>query len=120
MIEFACSCDMKKHRAPLEGYEISSGAIKKIPQILKDYLRSNVKNIYGDSRFPAISVCGKSGTSQVGGGQTSNALFAGFAKDERYPLAFVCVVENGGYGATTCIPILSNILWECMAVMDAE
>ena len=39
MIEFACSCDMKKHRAPLEGYEISSGAIKKIPEILKDYHR---------------------------------------------------------------------------------
>ena len=39
MIEFACSCDMKKHRAPLEGYEISSGAIKKIPEILKDYKR---------------------------------------------------------------------------------
>ena len=30
---------MKKHRAPLEGYEISSGAIKKIPEILKDYHR---------------------------------------------------------------------------------
>lgn len=39
MIEFACSCDRKKHSAPLEGYEISSGAIQKIPQILKDYKR---------------------------------------------------------------------------------
>ena len=87
---------------------------------LKDYLRNNVKNVYGDSRFPAIGICGKSGTSQVGGGKTSNALFAGFANSERYPLAFVCVVENGGYGAATCIPILSNVLWECMAVMDAE
>ena len=91
-----------------------------VADTLKSYLRNNVKNVYGDGRFPSISVCGKSGTSQVGGGQTSNALFAGFADDERYPLAFVCVVENGGYGATTCIPILSNVLWECMAVMDAE
>ena len=39
MIEFSCSCEMKKHRAPLEGYEISSGAIEKIPTILKDYTR---------------------------------------------------------------------------------
>lgn len=37
MIEFECSCDMKKHRAPLEGCEISSGALEKIPQILADY-----------------------------------------------------------------------------------
>ena len=28
---------MKKHRAPLEGFEISSGALNKIPEILKDY-----------------------------------------------------------------------------------
>ncbi|MBQ9784060.1 MAG: sn-glycerol-1-phosphate dehydrogenase [Clostridia bacterium] len=37
MIEFACSCARKSHRAPVEGYEISSGAIEKIPAILKDY-----------------------------------------------------------------------------------
>jgi len=93
---------------------------EEIAGILKEYLRSNVKNIYGDSRFPAISICGKSGTSQLGGGEKSNAMFAGFAADERYPLAFVCVVENGGYGATTCIPILTSVLWECMAVLDAK
>ena len=33
MIEFACSCAIGAHRAPLEGYEISSGAIEKIPEI---------------------------------------------------------------------------------------
>ena len=37
MIEFACNCAMGGHKAPLEGYEISSGAIEKIPEILKDY-----------------------------------------------------------------------------------
>ena len=93
---------------------------EEVASTLKTYLRSNVKNIYGDHRFPAIGICGKSGTSQVGGEEVSNALFAGFATDERYPLAFICVVENGGYGATTCIPILSNVLWECIAVLDAE
>lgn len=39
MFEFECSCEMKKHRAPLEGYEISSGAIEKLPQLLKNYHR---------------------------------------------------------------------------------
>ena len=37
MIEFACSCERGSHKAPLNGYEISSGAIYKIPEILKDY-----------------------------------------------------------------------------------
>ena len=39
MIEFACTCAQKQHRAPLEGYDISAGAIAHIPQILKDYHR---------------------------------------------------------------------------------
>lgn len=39
MIEFACDCAQKKHSAPLEGYDISSGAIERIPEILKDYHR---------------------------------------------------------------------------------
>ncbi len=93
---------------------------EEIAQILKTYMRSNVQNVYGENRFPAIQICGKSGTSQLGGGEKSNAMFAGFALDERYPLAFVCVVENGGYGATACIPVLSRVLSECMTVLDAE
>ena len=93
---------------------------REVAEILKAYMRNNVQNIYGDGRFPAISVCGKSGTSQLGGGEKSNAMFAGFAADERYPLAFVCVVENGGYGATACIPILSKVLSSCMSVLDAK
>ena len=37
MIKFECDCSMGSHKAPLEGYDISSGAIKNIPEILKDY-----------------------------------------------------------------------------------
>lgn len=39
MIEFECACSMGLHRAPLEGYEISCGALQKLPEILKDYNR---------------------------------------------------------------------------------
>ena len=37
MIKFSCNCAQKEHSAPIEGWEISSGAIEKLPQILKDY-----------------------------------------------------------------------------------
>ncbi len=37
MIEFTCNCERKKHAAPLEGCEISCGAVGKIPEILHDY-----------------------------------------------------------------------------------
>ena len=88
--------------------------------ILQEYMRNNVSSVYGDEHFPGLKVCAKSGTSQLGGEQISNAMFAGFVADEAYPLAFVVVVENGGYGSSTCVPILSEVLAVCKNVMDAE
>ena len=83
-------------------------------------MRNNVELIYGAGNFPGLTVCAKSGTSQLGGEQTSNAMFAGFVSDPEYPLAFVVVVENGGYGASACVPVLSRVLEACKAVMDGE
>ena len=87
---------------------------------LQEFMRNNVVNNYGSGNFPGLTVCAKSGTSQLGGEQKSNAMFAGFVMDEEYPLAFIVVVENGGYGASTCVPILSKVLTTCKMVMDNE
>lgn len=105
-----------------------SAKIKQLPQVLspevaqklQEYMRNNVELIYGAGNFPGLTVCAKSGTSQLGGEQTSNAMFAGFVSDPEYPLAFVAVVENGGYGASACVPVLSRVLEACKAVMDGE
>lgn len=87
-------------------------------QLLKTYMRNNVQQVYGDSNFPGLSVCAKSGTSQLGGEQAPNAMFAGFVDSDQYPLAFIVVVENGGYGSHTCVPVLSKVLAACVEVMD--
>ena len=92
----------------------------KTAEQVRAFMRNNVQSIYGDWNFPGLNVCAKSGTSQLGGGQTSNAMFAGFVQDEQYPLAFIVVVENGGYGSATCVPILSQVLAVCKAVMDGQ
>lgn len=86
---------------------------------LCSYMRNNVEVKYGAGNFPGLTVCAKSGTSQLGGNQESNSMFAGFVADEEYPLAFIVVVENGGYGTSTCVPILSKVLAACKAEMDA-
>ena len=91
-----------------------------IAETLQEYLRNNVVSVYGADKFPKMTVCGKSGTSQLGGNQEPNAMFAGFVMDEEYPLAFIAVVENGGYGSSTCVPILSKVLAACKEVMDAS
>ena len=86
--------------------------------ILTELMANNVTASYGSDNFPGLTVCAKSGTSQVGGEEKSNALFAGFVADEEYPLAFIVVVENGGYGASTCVPILSKVLSACKTEMN--
>ncbi len=93
---------------------------EKIADAVKSYMRRNTELVYGDWNFPGLKVCAKSGTSQLGGGQRSNAMFAGFVDSEEYPLAFMVVVENGGYGSHTCVPVLSKVLGVCKAVMDQE
>ena len=45
-------------------------------------------------------------------------MFTGFVENEEYPLAFIVVVENGGYGASTCLPVLSKVLAACKTVLD--
>ena len=93
---------------------------KDVADTVKEYMRNNVTVVYGNGNFPGLNVCAKSGTSQLGGGQTSNAMFAGFVEDEAYPLAFIVVVENGGYGSHTCVPVLKPVLAACKAVLDGE
>ena len=90
-------------------------------RILQDFMYNDVKTIYGSGNFSGFQkVCGKSGTSQLGGDLTSNAMFSGFILDEAYPLAFVAVVENAGYGSANCVPVLSKVLSSCKQVMDQE
>ncbi len=88
--------------------------------ILKEFMRNNVVENYGAENFPGLTVCAKSGTGQVGGESSPNALFTGFVADAQYPLAFFVVVENGGYGRAVCVPIMARILASCKAVLDAR
>ncbi len=89
-------------------------------EILQQYMRYNVENKYGDSNFPGLSVCAKTGTGELDNGKASNAMFAGFVENEEYPLAFIICVEEGGYGRQTCVPIASKVLGACKDYMDAQ
>lgn len=91
---------------------------KETADTVKEYMRNNVTQKYGDWNFPGLSVCAKTGTAEVGGEQKPNAMFTGFVEDTRYPLAFIVCVEDGGYGSTVCIPIASKVLEACKTVID--
>lgn len=87
---------------------------------LQEMMRYNVEAIYGTWNFPQnVKVCAKSGTAETGS-DNNTATFAGFVLDERYPLAFIVVVEEGGAGSSTCAPIAGTVLQACINVMDGE
>lgn len=86
---------------------------QKTAQTVAEYMRNNVQNNYGDSYFPGLSVCAKTGTAEVGGDKKPNAMLAGFVMDADCPLAFIVCVEDGGYGAQVCLPIASSVLAVC-------
>lgn len=88
-------------------------------QRLSEMMRYNVETVYGAWQFPNVTVCAKSGTAEVGGDKAATATFAGFIDDAAYPLAFIVIVEEGGYGSTACAPIAGAVLQVCMNAMDA-
>ena len=72
-------------------------------------MRNNVVTVYGDNRFPGLTVCGKTGTAEVGDG-TDHAWFTGFLLDEEHPYAFIVFVEGGGGGLSVAVPIANTVM----------
>lgn len=88
------------------GTLVSKGTAEK----LADMMAANVEKAYGANRFPNMDLCAKSGTAEVGEGQTPHAWFAGFLRNEDAPYAFVVVVENGGSGSSVAGTVAGRVL----------
>lgn len=102
--------------APVTGESVMSAGTA---ALLREFMRNNVETVYGDWNFQGFTVCAKSGTAETGDGRP-NAMFAGFIEDESCPLAFVVAVEDSGYGASTCVPILSQVLETCREKLEEQ
>ena len=76
---------------------------------LDSLLRSNIKNEYGDYRFPDLEMCGKTGTAQITGA-TSHSWFVGYSQRDDLPLAVVCVAENAGSGMKTAVDVSNEVM----------
>ena len=94
---------------PLAGCPLSDRTL----DTLRSLMRRNVQNIYGDEQFGGLNVCAKSGTAEHEG-RTADAMFAGFVQDEKYPLAFVVFIEEGGAGSAVAAPIAAEVLRACV------
>lgn len=87
---------------------------------LSEMMHYAVTNTYGEWNFSGLYAGAKSGTAEQGTGEASDALLTGFVRDENYPLAFVVIVEGGGYGSTTCAPVVRQVLDACVVALQEK
>lgn len=87
---------------------------------LDEYMRYDVTSYYGDSLFPSLTVCAKTGTAEVGENKEPHAWMVGYSQDEDSPLAFAVIVENGGYGFSTAGPVAVAAMEACASVLRSE
>ncbi len=77
---------------------------------LKQMMSYNVAAHYdGQNNFPGLNICAKTGTAELGDGN-SHAWFTGFLDDEEHPYAFVVLVEQGGGGLSSAGALANTVL----------
>lgn len=84
---------------------------------LKKMMRYNVTAEYGQSLFPGLKVCAKTGTAQAGG-SGYNSWFVGFLDDDDHPYAFEVCLEHSSSGITGAAPIANKILQKAVSLDD--
>ena len=83
-----------------------------VAQKLDEILRSNVTNQYGDSYFPKMKMCGKTGTAEISDNPDANpnALFIGYSQLDEMPFAIIVVVEDSTSAIKSAVPIASKVM----------
>lgn len=76
---------------------------------LKDMMKNNVVENYGEGNFEGLDMYAKSGTAENSAGG-EDAWFVGFSGDESMPYAFVVWVKDGGFGSQVAAPIATRVL----------
>ena len=76
---------------------------------LKEMMKNNVVENYGEWNFEGMDMYAKSGTAEVGS-WNPDAWFVGFTADEDAPYAFVVWVKEGGFGSEVAAPIAARVI----------
>ena len=77
---------------------------------VKSMMSYNVVYKYGQSTFPGLDICAKTGTAEVGEDKSPHGWFVGFLNDPQHPYAFVVFVENGGSGLGAAGSVANTVL----------
>lgn len=115
MLRFVCSIANGGYAVDMTLRMDSTGDSKKImsgetADELASMMNYTAVQTYGKENFPGLELYAKSGTAEVGADKRPHAWFTGFIKNEDHPLAFVIVIENGGWGSTEAGAVANIVL----------
>jgi peptidoglycan glycosyltransferase len=68
-----------------------------------------------DANIPGLTVCGKTGTAEAAGGD-DHAWFTCFAPQVQARLVVTVIIERGGFGAETALPVARSLLQEAVRI----
>lgn len=64
----------------------------------------------GDAKVPGVPTAGKSGTAELGEGESPHSWFIGFAPADVPRIAVAVIVEGGGAGAQRAVPMGGQLM----------
>ena len=92
----------------LRARPFSIAASRRVRKMMREAVRRGTGR---PCEIAGLGVCGKTGTAQVGTG-ADHAWFTCFAPEESPRLVVTVLVERGGFGAKSAIPVAREILLE--------
>ena len=110
---FVASAVSENGRKVYEAKPVDSGIIisHTTASLLKELLRSDVSDYYGDYMFGDVTMCGKTGTAERDNG-LPHAWFAGFSYDDSFPYAVIAILEDSGSGLKYAGSAASSVMQE--------
>jgi penicillin-binding protein 2 len=86
---------------------MSESTLAVVREGLLAVVKSGTGQQLNDGSIPLTA--GKTGTAEVPGGGTNNALYVGYGPVKGAEIAIAVLVESGGYGAESAVPIAHQI-----------
>jgi penicillin-binding protein 2 len=93
---------------PIKGLQPST--LRIIQEGLRRVVADPAGTAYATVRLKSVSIAGKTGTAETGGGRADHAWFAGYAPADSPKVAFVVVLQHAGSGTAAAGPVAKRLV----------
>ena len=89
---------------------IHPGTLERVREGLIEVVAHPRGTGYKTVRLKEVTIAGKTGTAETGGGKNDHAWFAGFVPAQRPKYAFAVVIEHGSSGSRVAGPVAQKLV----------